>query len=97
MVSFAGLLRADGPVDLPLLVLPGLAEHGQQHDSPIRSTPVRDPGRNIAKPDPQLPHGSFQVVRPRAAEFAALLREQPADLIGALVVAVAEAVEPGGG
>jgi hypothetical protein len=34
------------------------------------------------------------VVRPRAAEFAALLREQPADLIDALVVAVAEAVEP---
>jgi hypothetical protein len=30
VVAFAGLLRADGPVDLPLLVLPGLAEHGQR-------------------------------------------------------------------
>ena len=75
-------------------MLTDLPEHSQQHDPPIRSTPVRDPGRNIAKPEPQLPHGSFQVVRPRAAEFAAPLREQPADLIDALVVAVAEAVEP---
>jgi hypothetical protein len=84
VIPLTGLLRADGPVDLPLLVLPGLAEHGQQHDPPIRSTPVRDPGRNIPEPQPQLPHGSFQVIRPRAAEFAALLCEQPADLIESL-------------
>jgi hypothetical protein len=58
----AGLLRADGPVDLPLLMLTGLAEHGQQHDPPISSTPVRDPGRNVSKPEPQLPYGPFQVV-----------------------------------
>jgi hypothetical protein len=38
VVSLAGLLRADGPVDLPLLVLPGLAQHGQPHDPPISST-----------------------------------------------------------
>jgi hypothetical protein len=38
VVAFAGLLRADGPADLPLLVLAGLAEHGQQDDPPIRST-----------------------------------------------------------
>jgi hypothetical protein len=62
VVALAGLLRADGPVDLPLLVLAGLAEHGQQHDSPIRSTPVRNPGRNIPEPQAQLPHWSFQVV-----------------------------------
>jgi hypothetical protein len=94
VVSLAGLLRADGPVDLPLLVLAGLTERGQQHDSPIRGTPVRYPGRDIAKPDPQLPDGAFQVVRPGAAEFAALLGEQPADLVDALVIAVAEGVEP---
>jgi hypothetical protein len=29
VVALAGLLRADRPVDLPLLVLAGLAEHGQ--------------------------------------------------------------------
>jgi hypothetical protein len=38
VVSFAGLLRADGPVDLSLLVLPGLAEHRQQHDPPTSSS-----------------------------------------------------------
>ena len=62
MVALAGLLRANRSFDLPLLMLTGLPEHGQQHDPPIRSTPVRDPGRNIPKPEPQLPHGSFQVV-----------------------------------
>jgi hypothetical protein len=31
VVALAGLLCADGPADLPLLVLAGLAEHGQQH------------------------------------------------------------------
>jgi len=62
VVALAGLLRADGPVDLPLLMLAGLAEHGQQHDPPISSTPVRDPGRNIAKTKPKLPDRPFQVV-----------------------------------
>jgi hypothetical protein len=32
VVALAGLL-GDGQVDLPLLVLAGLAEHGQQDDS----------------------------------------------------------------
>jgi hypothetical protein len=41
VVSFAGLLRAHGPVDLPLLVLPGLAKHGQQ---PAFQTQVLDVG-----------------------------------------------------
>jgi hypothetical protein len=62
MVALAGLLRADSSVDLPLLVLAGFPEHGQQHDPPIRSTPVRYPGRNITKPQTQFPHRSFQVI-----------------------------------
>jgi hypothetical protein len=53
-----------------------------------------NPGRDIVKPDPQFPHGTFQVVRSGAAEFGALIGEEPADLVDALVVAVAEAVEP---
>jgi hypothetical protein len=42
MISLAQFLRPDGPVDLPLVMLPGLAEHGEQHDLSLRSTPVRD-------------------------------------------------------
>jgi hypothetical protein len=37
-------LRADRPVDLPLVVLSGLAEYGQEHDPAISSTPVRTTG-----------------------------------------------------
>jgi hypothetical protein len=32
VVAIAGLLRAQGSVDLPLLMLAGLAKHGQQDD-----------------------------------------------------------------
>jgi hypothetical protein len=93
VVALAGLLRAYRPVDLPLIVLAGLAEHGQQHNPPIRSTPVGEAGRNIAEPDPQFPDRPVQVVRPRAAKFGALLGKQAADLIDTLIVAVAEAVQ----
>ncbi len=41
---------------------------------------MRDPDRNIPKPEPEQPRRFFQVIRPRAAEFAALLCQQPADL-----------------
>ena len=94
MVTLACLLCPDGPVDLPLVVLPGLPEHCQEHDPSISSTPVGDPCRNIAQPDPQFPHWSFQVIRPWASEFAALLGEQAAYLVHAPEVAVAEAVQP---
>ena len=49
VVALAQFLRPDRPVDLPLVMLPGLAEHGEEHDLPIRSTPVRYPRCNIAK------------------------------------------------
>jgi hypothetical protein len=62
VVAHAQFLRADRPVNLPLVVLPGLAEHGEEHDLPIRSTPVRSPGCNIAKPDPQLPDRPLKVI-----------------------------------
>jgi len=52
VIALAEFLRPDCPVDLPLVVLPSLSEHRQEHDPPISSTPVRHPGRNIAKPDP---------------------------------------------
>ena len=94
MVALAGLLRADRSFDLPLLMLTGLPEHGQQHDPPIRSTPVRYPRRNIGKPDPQFPDLPFQMIRPRAAKLRLSLGKQPAHLIHALVVAVAEVVQP---
>src|SRR5947208_12920332 len=75
-------------------MLPGLPEYGQQHDRPLRSTPVRDPGRNIAQPDPQLPDRSLEVIGPRAAQFGALFGEQAAYLVDPLEVAVTEAVQP---
>ena len=75
-------------------MLAGLPKHGQQHDPPIRSTPVRYPCRNIGKPDPQLPNLPFQMIRPRAAELRSPLGEQPAHLIDAFVVTVAEVVQP---
>jgi hypothetical protein len=75
-------------------VLPGLAEHCQQHDRPFSSTPVRDPGRNITQPDPQFPDRSVQVIGPRPAEFGAFLGEHAADLVDPLEVAVAEAGQP---
>jgi hypothetical protein len=94
VVTLAQLLRSDGPVNLPLVVLLSFPEHSQQHDPSISSTPVGDPRRNIAQPDPQLPDWSFKVIRPWAAEFAALLREHAAYFIDALEIAVVEAVEP---
>jgi GNAT superfamily N-acetyltransferase len=70
VVALTGFLRADGAVDLPLLVLAGLAEHCQQDDPPIRSTPVRYPGRDIPKPDPQLPGIAVQHVDEGNSEAA---------------------------
>lgn len=84
----------DRPVDLPLAMLPGLPEHGQQHDRPLSSTPVRDPGCNITQPDPQLPHRSLQVIRPQAAQLGPFLGEQAAFLVDSFEVAVAEATQP---
>jgi len=78
VVTFACFLCPDRSVDLPLVMLFGLPEYGQEHDRPLRSTPVRDPGRNIAQPDPQLPDRSLQVIGPRAAQFGALFGEHAA-------------------
>jgi hypothetical protein len=44
VLTFAQFLRLDRPVDLPLAMLPGLAEYGQEHDPAISSTPVRTTG-----------------------------------------------------
>jgi hypothetical protein len=43
MLPFAEFLRPDRPADLPLIMLPGLAEHCQEHDRPLTSTPGRLP------------------------------------------------------
>jgi hypothetical protein len=71
VVTFTCLLRPDRPVDLLLVMLPDLPEHGQEHDHPLSSTPVPDSGRDIAQPDPQFPDRSLQVIGPRAAQFGA--------------------------
>jgi hypothetical protein len=92
VLTLAQHLRPDCPVDLPLVVLPGLPEYGQQYDPSISSTPVRDPRRNITQPDPQLPDLSFQVVRPGAAQFRTLLGKHPAYFVDPLEVVIAEAV-----
>jgi hypothetical protein len=39
VVALALLLGADSPVDLPLVVLAALMEHGQHHDRAIWSAP----------------------------------------------------------
>jgi hypothetical protein len=52
MTTLAQLLRPNGTVNLPLVMLPGLAENGEENEPPIGSTPVRYPRGNIAKPDP---------------------------------------------
>jgi hypothetical protein len=52
MTTLAQLLHPDSAVNLPLVVLPGLAENGEEDELPVRSTPVRYPHGNIAKPDP---------------------------------------------
>jgi hypothetical protein len=44
VLTFAQFLRPDRPVDLPLVVLPGLAEYGQEHDLAVSSTPARTTG-----------------------------------------------------
>jgi hypothetical protein len=85
VLTLAQFLRLGCPVDLPLVVLPGLAEHCQEHDPAISSTPVRDPRRNITQPDPQLPYRSLQVIGPRAAQFRALLGEYPAYFVDPLL------------
>jgi hypothetical protein len=62
VAAFAQFLSPDRPVNLPLVVLPGLAERREEHDRPTWSTPARYPGRNIAKPDPQLPYRPLKVI-----------------------------------
>ena len=94
MVTLAHLLCPDRPVDLPLVMLPGLPEYGQEHDLPISSTPVGDPGRNITEPDPQFPDLSLQVIGPRATEFGSFPGENAAYLVDSLEVAIAEAIQP---
>src|SRR5262249_27446290 len=95
MVALADLLRSNRSVDLPLIVLPDFAEHREQHDQPLRSTPVSHPAGNVAESDPQLPDRTVQVVRPRAAQLHTLLREHPGHLVDSLEVAIAQAVQPG--
>jgi hypothetical protein len=83
-----------GPLGRSALVpLLGLPEYGQEHDRPPRSTPVRDPGRNIAQPDPKLPDRSLRVIGPWATQFGALFGEHAAYFVDPLEVAVAEAVQ----
>jgi hypothetical protein len=43
MVALADLLGPDSAIDLPLVVLAGLAKHRQEHDRPVGRTPVRLP------------------------------------------------------
>lgn len=95
MVSqLAQLLRADRAINLPLVMLPDLAEHGEEDDFPIRSTPVSYPGSNITKPYPQLPNCSIKMVGPRSAQFGTPLCEHPADLIDSLELALGKAIQP---
>jgi hypothetical protein len=81
VVALAHPLGADSPVDLPLVMLSGLMEHGQHHDGAIWSAPIRYPDRHLGKPDPQLPDLAFQVIGQRPAKSRALLRQQPGDLV----------------
>jgi hypothetical protein len=63
MVALADLLGPDSAIDLPLVVLAGLAEHGQEHDRPVGRTPVRYPDGGPGKPEPQFPDLAFEVLR----------------------------------
>jgi hypothetical protein len=94
VITFTCLLCPDRSVDLPLVMLLGFPEYGQEHDRPLRSTPVRDPGRNIAQPDPQLPDWPLQVIGLWAAQLGALFGEHAAYFVDPLEVTVAEAVQP---
>jgi hypothetical protein len=94
VVALARLLGADSPVDLPLVVLTGLVEHGQHYDRAIWSAPIRYPDRHPSKPKPQFPNLAFKVIGPRAAESGALLCQHPSDFIDPLVVRVTETVQP---
>lgn len=94
MLIGTDLLGSDGPFDLPLIVLLGLTEHGEQDDSPLRGAPIRYPDRDFAKPDSQLPNLSFKVIRPRPAQTLPFLREESGDLVHSLEVAITKAVQP---
>ena len=60
MLALARALGADSPVDLPLVVLAGLMEHGQHDDRAIWSAPIRYPDRHPRKPNPQFPDLAFR-------------------------------------
>jgi hypothetical protein len=62
VVTFTELLRPDRPVDLPLIMLAGLAEHGQQHDHAVGPAPIRYPDGQLVKPDAEFPHRAHQVI-----------------------------------
>ena len=94
MVTLADLLCPDRPVDLPLVMLAGLAEHRQQHDRAIGPAPIRYPDRNLVKPDTKFPYPSLQMIGPWPTKPGALLREHAAHLVDPFEIAVAQAVQP---
>lgn len=94
MVTLADLLRPDRTVNLPLIMLAGLAEYRQQHNRAVGPAPIRYPDRHLVKPEPQFPHRILQVIRPRPAQPGTLLGEHAGDLVDPFEVTVAEAVEP---
>jgi hypothetical protein len=62
MAAFADLLGPDSAIDLSLVVLAGLAKHGQENDRPVGRTPVRYPDGDLGKPEPQFPDLAFEVL-----------------------------------
>ena len=50
------------PVDLPLVMLTGLAEHREQHDGAVGPASIRYPGRCLVKPDAKFPYRPLQVI-----------------------------------
>jgi len=62
MLGFAHLLGGYGALDLARLPVPGLAEHGQQHDPTSRSKPIGDPPGSPTQMEAQLANRALKML-----------------------------------
>lgn len=94
MLCLAQSLCGVGAVHFGLLAHPGLAEHGEKHDTSAGRQPVGDPLMGIAEAEAQLAELAAQMAGVRFVERGGLFGEQVSDAFGLLVVRGGNVLQP---